>query len=121
MRSLEWPAPPRPFCNHRARHRMTTSRPLPELSVILVTDRLETIRKTLAHFRAQTIRDRIEIVVGAPAGSDVSLDAPDFEGFADVRLVELEEASVRNGRALTLRSATAPIVAVGETHAFPWP
>lgn len=91
----------------------------PDLSVLLVTDELQTIRKTLAYLRAQTVRDRIQIVVGAPAGADVSADAPDFDGFADVRLVEVPAASVRDARAATLRGATAPIVAVGETHAYP--
>jgi hypothetical protein len=92
-----------------------------DFAVLLVTDELQTIRKTLAYLRAQTIRDHIQIVVGVPADSDVSADAPDFDGFADVRLVEVPAASVRDARAATLRGATAPIVAVGETHAFPRP
>jgi hypothetical protein len=94
---------------------------MPQVSVLLVTDTLATIRKTLAYFRAQTVRDRIQMVVGAPPGSDVVADAPDFAGFADVRVVEVGATSSRQVRMATLRAATAPIVVVGETHAFPKP
>jgi hypothetical protein len=93
----------------------------PELAVLLVTDGLQTIRKVLAHLRAQTVSDRIQMVVAAPPGSDVVADAPDFAGFADVRLVEAEVSSIRHARMATLSAATARIVVVAETHAFPDP
>jgi hypothetical protein len=36
----------------------------PQMSVVIVADHYETIRKTMRHIRAQTVRDRLEIVTG---------------------------------------------------------
>ena len=58
-----------------------------ELSVILATDRFETIRDTVAHLRAQTAREEIELVVVAPTARGLELEV---DGFAAVRVVEAD-------------------------------
>lgn len=45
-----------------------SDRPSPDMSVVLVTpDRYETIRQTIKHLRAQTVRDRLEVIIVAPS------------------------------------------------------
>jgi hypothetical protein len=95
----------------------------PEMSVVLVTpDGYETIRKTLAHLRGQTARERLEIVIVAPSQSRLRLQAGDFRDFAGSRLVELEEIqSIGSANAAGVRHASAPVVALAEDHSFPDP
>jgi hypothetical protein len=62
----------------------------PRLSVILATDRYATIRNVVARLTAQTVLDEIELVIVAPPGAMVDLDAPSVHGFAAVRLVETD-------------------------------
>jgi hypothetical protein len=92
----------------------------PRLSVILATDRYATIRNVVARLTAQTVLDEIELVIVAPPGAMVDLDAPSVHGFAAVRLVETDTVlPLAPARAAGVRAATAPIVCVGETHSFP--
>lgn len=99
-------------------------RSTPGLSVVLPTDRLETAQDTLAALRRQTEAPQIEVVLVTPPG--VSVSSPDPEGgFAAVRVaecagVELPDWLAR-ARAAGVRGATAPIVAIGETHSYPEP
>jgi hypothetical protein len=89
-----------------------------ELSVILATDRLDTIRQTLAHLTAQTARDRVELVVVTPSAFEL-----DGNGFGGVRVVEsdAEAIDVARLRADGIRAASAPAVLLAETHSFPAP
>jgi hypothetical protein len=93
----------------------------PELSVIFVTDSLPTIEKTLTYVRAQAGRERLEIVVVAPRDA-VKADAPELDGFEHVRIVEVDNVSwLPLVRAEGIRAASAPLVFVAETHAYPLP
>ena len=89
-----------------------------ELSVILATDRLETIRGTLRSLSEQTARDRLELVLVTPSAFDV-----DADGFGGVRVVETdaEPIDVAQLRAEGVRAASAPAVLMAETHSFPAP
>lgn len=87
--------------------------------MLLATDSLQTIRKTLAHFQAQSAHASIQIVLAAPAAADIAVGGPDFEGFADVRVVRVDGLPVRRGHAAALRAATAPVVVFAESHAYP--
>jgi hypothetical protein len=89
-----------------------------ELSVILATDSYETIRHTLAHLGAQTVRDRLELVVVTPTPFELS-----ETGFGGVRMVEsdAEAIDVASLRADGVRAASAPAVLLAETHSFPAP
>jgi hypothetical protein len=91
-----------------------------QLSAVLVTDELDTLGEVLDCLRRQTLRERIELVVVAPSGVAVDLDAPELRGFAGVRRVEVDSlAPISAARAAGVRMASAPLVFVGETHAFP--
>ena len=90
---------------------------LPALSAVLVTRAgarpLADVWPTL---RAQTIADRIEVLVVGPARS-LAADPPSPTGFHAVRLVALEEIrSMAHAAAEGARRAAAPIVAFVEDH-----
>ena len=54
----------------------------PDMSVVIVTpDNYQVIRKTIRHLRAQTIKDRLEIVISAPSEKELDLIESDLEGF----------------------------------------
>ncbi len=93
-----------------------------DLSVVLATDRLETIARPLACLRAQTARHRLEVVLVSLSGEPLGVDLDELVDFAAYRLVEPPAAmSLPAGRAAGVRAAGAPFVLVGETHAFPHP
>lgn len=95
----------------------------PNLSVILVTpDCYETIRNTIRSLRAQTVRDRLEIVIVAPSEQTLFLVEKELEGFHSVRVIEFGAIqTLAAPRAAAIRAACAPLVALGEDHAFPEP
>lgn len=94
---------------------------LPEMSVVLLTpNSYETIRRTIKHLRAQTVRNRLEIVIVAPSASGLGLDWKELVDFFGVQVVEVGPfCSVAAARAAGIRQAGAPIVALSEDHSFP--
>ena len=92
------------------------------MSAVLATDRLETASRTLECLRAQTIRDRLEIVLVSTSGEPLGIAPDGLAGFSCHVLVEPEAPlSLPSGRALGVRAARAPLVFVAETHGFPHP
>jgi hypothetical protein len=94
----------------------------PGISVILATDRLDTIREALSHLRGQTAVGRLELVVVAPP--TVTLEEPSLslEDFHSVRAVEgSPRNSLAAARTAGVMASTAPLVAFAETHCFPDP
>ena len=89
-----------------------------ELSVILATDRFDTIRDVVRHLNAQTARERLELVVVTPSAFEV-----EETGFGGVRVVEsdAEAIDVASLRAAGVNAASAPAVLLAETHSFPAP
>lgn len=92
----------------------------PGLSVVLVApEGYEPVREVIRQLRAQTVKDRVEVVVvgsSAAAPHDAQLD-----GLAGV---VFEAASTRSQAvAFTagIRAASAPVVALCEDHAYPEP
>jgi GT2 family glycosyltransferase len=96
---------------------------LPEMSVVLLTPTgYETIRRTIRYLRAQTVRDRLEIIIVAPAASALDLDWAELGDFFRVQVVEAGPFfSGAAARAAGICRAEAPIVALGEDHSFPEP
>ena len=92
------------------------------MSAVLATDRLETAARTLACLRAQTIRDRLEIVLVSTSGEPLDIARDELAGFAgDVLVVPEKPVSLPFARAAGIRAARAPLVFVAETHGFPHP
>jgi hypothetical protein len=93
-----------------------------DLSVVLVVVApLARLEPTLAALRAQTIAERIELVLAVPSAAAFGR-LPGEEPFADVRVVEGGPIAQRgHAAAVGIHAATAPVVAMVEDHAFPEP
>ena len=95
----------------------------PAMSVILATpDCYETIRKTIRHLRTQTVKHQLEIIIVAPAASELHLNESELKEFCRFRVVEVGQViSIGSANAKGIWQARAPIVALAEDHAFPAP
>jgi len=91
------------------------------MSVVIVTpDRYETIRKTVQHLRAQTVSDRLELVIVAPSAGQLGLDDRELKDFFQFRVVEVGAiSSIARAYAAGIRQASAPVVVLSEDHSFP--
>jgi len=87
----------------------------PQLSIVLATDTVETIRQVLDRLLQQTQRQVLEIVLVCPS------PPPDIPGFAAVRHAPNPVDDLASARAAGVRAASAPLVFIGETHSFPHP
>ncbi|MCM2269888.1 MAG: hypothetical protein NDJ75_07290 [Thermoanaerobaculia bacterium] len=95
----------------------------PEISVILVTERFDTVRDVVRCLVAQTMRDRLELVLVTGAAAELG-PRDDLAALAAVQIVEVGAAAmaeVHPARVAGIHAARAPIVAFGETHSFPEP
>lgn len=98
------------------------SSPSPRISVILITDRWETIRRVVDCLRAQTVADQLELVVVTPVGETLDRHFADLADLAGVRIVAVDSIEeFAAARAAGVRAAMAPVVVLGETHSFPHP
>jgi hypothetical protein len=94
----------------------------PSLSVVLVTDQYSTVRLVVKCFAAQTVSDRIEMVIAIPGHKASQVPIGELTMFHSVRVQSLE--SIRPmpaARAAAVRATTAPVIFIGETHSFPHP
>ena len=94
-----------------------------EMSDVLVTPKCyATIRGTIRALKAQTVHDRLELVIVAPSKQVVRGVEQEEQMFHSIRVVEFGEVqTLAAPRAVGIRAATAPLVAIGEDHAFPDP
>ena len=94
----------------------------PEMSIILVTDRYQTIREVIARLREQTVRDRLELILVAPETQPLELEPEALDGFASALLVEVDSIlPLAQPRVAGVQAANAPVIVIGETHSFPHP
>jgi GT2 family glycosyltransferase len=95
----------------------------PEMSVVIVTpDHYDTIRKTMRHLRAQTVRERLEVVIVAPSADTIGINEAELKDFFQFRVVEVGKIrSVAQANAAGIRQASAPVVAFVEEHSYPDP
>jgi len=93
------------------------------MSVLIVTpDDYQSIRKTIRHLNTQTVRDRLEMIIVAPAREGLGLIESELVGFQRIHVVEAGEIKLPSqAKALGLLEATAPIVAFAEEHCYPDP
>ncbi|HYN89764.1 MAG TPA: glycosyltransferase [Ardenticatenaceae bacterium] len=92
------------------------------MSVVIVTDTYSSIRKTMRHLRAQTVNDRLEVVIVAPSRDALGLDESERDGFQRVQVIEVGPLeSLSWARAAGIRQASAPLVALAENHCYPDP
>lgn len=95
----------------------------PSLSVILITpDTFETVRRTCGYLAAQSIAERLELVLCVPRKSELHADTEMLARFCRVTLVETGDCRVvAQAKAMGVRRASALYVAFIEEHAFPHP
>jgi hypothetical protein len=94
---------------------------MPELSILLVADSHEMIRKVLRCYAAQGDPRRLEIVVAAYAGGGISEALLRAEGFVHARVVDSGGGDLARAEARAVRAATAPYVVFAQAHAYPRP
>ena len=93
----------------------------PQLSIIVLTDDFATIRHLVEHLTAQTIAGNVELVVVSPFPKLLESSDGATDALARVTVVESSLLPLGIARAAAVRAASAPIVVLGETHAFPAP
>src|ERR1700730_5786738 len=93
----------------------------PELSVILITpDSYATIRNTVRALKAQTVHGRLELVIVVPSKEALRGVEEDADMFHSIQVVEFSEIkTLAAPRSAGGRDTKAPLVALGEDHAFP--
>jgi glycosyltransferase involved in cell wall biosynthesis len=95
----------------------------PEISVVIVTpDDYETIRKTIRYLHAQTVRDRLELIIVAPSAETFEIEDSELKDFFQSRVVGVGKImSIASANVAGLRQAGAPVVAFVEEHSYPDP
>lgn len=93
------------------------------LSVILIApDHYRRIRKTVGYLRAQTIRDRLELIIVTPSVDLLKADESELQEFFHFRIVAIGKIiSLSRAMAAGTCATSAPVIAFGEDHAFPDP
>jgi glycosyltransferase involved in cell wall biosynthesis len=99
-----------------------SDRPSPDISVIVVAEQYHTIRKTVRHVRAQTARERLELVILTPSAETLNPDRSELADLQRVRVIAVGTLrSLSSARAIGIREASAPLVALTESHSYPAP
>jgi hypothetical protein len=94
----------------------------PALSVVLVADRFEQVRRVVGDVAGQDGADRIELVLVGPSAAALEPGPEVRARLGRVTLVAHDAHRVMHrSRAAGVRVAGAPLVAFAETHAFPQP
>jgi hypothetical protein len=97
-------------------------RSAPAISVVVATDVPETVADVLTRLRAQTLHERIELVIPTTRPEEVASAGLDDGRLATVRTVPVARLTpLAAARAAGIRAATARHVFIGETHSFPEP
>ena len=89
------------------------------ISVIVLVDHYATIRRVAEHLCAQTVAKDIELVIACPRATEFDVPAAVAHTLARVTVVEIPLLPMGPARAAAVKAASAPIVVLGETHAFP--
>lgn len=93
------------------------------LSVLLVaTHGWEPLRETVAAWRAQTIRERLELLLVVPGSDELAYDPEATAGFANVQVVPCGPMRfLGQAHAAGVRAASAPFIVLAEDHSRPEP
>lgn len=93
----------------------------PAMSIVLATDRYQTIQGVVRRLKSQRVRERLELVIVTPDSATLGLDEAEVAGFSAVQVIEVAgpELSFPAARAAGVRASRAPVVFIGETHSYP--
>jgi hypothetical protein len=94
-----------------------------QLSVVLVAPSgMASIGRTMAALRAQTIAERIELLLVTPTASEIDRERLGAASFSSLQTVEVGPILKRGEAAAAgVRAASCPLVTLVEDHAFPEP
>jgi hypothetical protein len=91
----------------------------PALSIIIPADRSTTVAEVVEHVRAQTISERLELVLFTATPESLAFDDEALAGLGGVTVVEVPAlVPLSDARATAVRAARAPFVFLGETHSL---
>lgn len=98
----------------------------PRMSVIIVTDAYATIREVVDLLAAQSVHERIELVLlttdGEALRGEVDEDRGGIDRLAGIQIIEVPSLSpLAAARVVGISAARAPLVVIGETHTYPRP
>jgi glycosyltransferase involved in cell wall biosynthesis len=95
----------------------------PAMSVVLITpDHYGSLRKTIRHLQAQTVKNCLELIIVAPVAEHLNLDESELQDFCQFHVAEVGPiTSLGKALAEGFRQASAPIVAYAEEHSYPEP
>lgn len=92
------------------------------MSVILVTDTHDTVRTVIESLAKQTIAKELELVLVSPDTESCRSEISSLDRFHSVLFETTGPVIVLgNARAAGVRAASAPVVFIAETHAYPDP
>jgi hypothetical protein len=92
----------------------------PKLSIVIVADRYDTIRKTVSHLRDQSIKDQLEIVIVTEAKERLELEFAELKHFWSVRVIEVPSIlPLALATAAGIRHCRGSLVVLAESHAYP--
>ena len=93
------------------------------MSVILLTaDSFDPIRKTVRALAAQTVHDRLELIIACPSEESLGLVDEEMAKFDSFRILSLGKfTTTSKARTAAIQIAAAPIIALAEDHAYPEP
>ena len=90
--------------------------------MLITPDTFETVRQTTRCVVRQSVANRIELVIIAPAHARIDVDASLVEPLAAVQVVQLPSVTPTGpARAAAIRAAQAPVVVFAEEHCYPAP
>lgn len=94
-----------------------------DISVLLIAEKdLRSVRKALASLAAQTLRERMEVIVLVPSAGAADAEGLEAQRFRGFRVIEAGEPfTPAHAKAAGFREAGAPIVAYTEDHSYPDP
>ena len=92
-------------------------------AIVITPDSLATVGRTLECLRAQTARDRMEVVLVGPEAAVREAEAAGLaQAFGAFRTLAIPELVLTSeARAEGIRAASAPIVVLTEDHSWPEP
>ncbi len=89
------------------------------LTIIVLTDDFATIRRLTEHLCRQTRATSIELVIACPDPRKCEVPPEAAQQLGQVTVIECPLLPMGEARAAAVRAAHAPVVVLGETHAFP--
>jgi len=79
-------------------------------AIVVVPDTYDTVRRTVRHLQAQTVAERIEVIIVTPSREQLKLDEADFKCFHSWNIIEIGIlTSIADAFTAGIRHAHAPV------------